>query len=159
MLNHLNTKKEKNNSHGGLTLNRGLKRSLTIYTDGSCLRNPGGAGGYGAAILEHGEKIKELWGHHPSTTNNRMEIMGVVAALEWLSEPCVLTIYSDSQYVINTMAKGWKKRMNLDLWERMDAACAGHEIRWKWVRGHNGNRWNEYADMLADYSAREGKRA
>jgi ribonuclease HI len=134
---------------------------VTVYTDGACLGNPG-PGGYGAILL-HGDKRKELSGGYARTTNNRMEIMACIAALEALRKPCHVTLYSDSQYVVNAMEQGWAARwkargwkrtgnetaVNPDLWERLLALCSLHQVDFRWVRGHNGNRENERCDRLA----------
>ena len=135
--------------------------SVTIYTDGACLGNPG-PGGYGAVLLR-GDKRKELSGGYRLTTNNRMEIMGCIAALEALKKPCKVTLYSDSQYVVNAISKGWAKRwkskgwmrgtgesaINPDLWQRLLDLCGKHQVEFRWVRGHNGDPENEACDRLA----------
>ena len=125
-----------------------------IYTDGSCLKNPGGAGGY-AAVLYYGEILHlELSGGEPCTTSNRMEIMAVIAGLEAVQQPSIITLCSDSQYVIKTMTQGWKRLKNVDLWTRLDAVAEPHHITWKWIRGHRGIAGNERADELANIAAR-----
>lgn len=134
---------------------------VTIYTDGAARGNPDGPGGYGAVLLytdPSGKQYrKELSEGFAKTTNNRMELMAVIAALETLKRPCDVTLYSDSKYVTDAFNQhwidGWRKRgwtkadrkpvLNRDLWERLLAAAAPHRIRWVWVRGHNGNRENE----------------
>jgi ribonuclease HI len=134
--------------------------SVEIWTDGACKGNPG-PGGWGA-ILRAGGVEKELSGGEPQTTNNRMELMAAIAALEALKRPCAVTLHTDSQYVKNGITgwiKGWKARgwktadnkpvKNEDLWRRLEAACAPHRIDWRWVRGHNGDPMNERADALA----------
>ena len=140
---------------------------VTIYTDGACVGNPG-PGGYGAVML-HGEKRKELSGGYRLTTNNRMEIMGCIAALEALKQPCKVTLFSDSKYVVNAISKGWAKRwkaknwmrtatdkaINPDLWERLLTACQRHQVEFRWVRGHNGEVENERCDRLAVAAAHE----
>jgi ribonuclease HI len=126
----------------------------TVYTDGSCLKNPGGPGSYAAAIFRGGEMIEELSGGDAITTSNRMEIMAAVVGLWAVREPSVITLYSDSQYVIKTLTQGWKRRKNVDLWARLDQAAKPHRITWKWIRGHNGNPGNDRADQLANQAAR-----
>jgi len=131
-----------------------------IWTDGACSGNPG-PGGWGA-ILIHGATQKELAGSEARTTNNRMEMMAAIAALEALKRPCAVTLHTDSRYVMDGItkwisgwkAKGWKTAArepvkNVDLWQRLDAARARHEVTWRWVRGHDGNEMNERADGLA----------
>ena len=111
----------------------------TIYTDGSCLKNPGGLGGYAAVIYRGDELIEELSGGDVVTTNNRMELMAVIVGLHAVRERSVITLYSDSQYVIKTLTQGWKRRKNLDLWARLDRAARPHRVTWHWIRGHHGN--------------------
>ena len=136
-------------------------RHITIHTDGSCLGNPG-PGGY-AAILEYRGQERELSGGFRRTTNNRMEILAVIAGLEALTEPCAVTVHSDSRYVVDAIEKGWVKRwqangwmrnkreraVNPDLWERLLKALEKHDVEFKWVRGHAGNAGNVRADKLA----------
>ena len=135
--------------------------NVTIYTDGSALGNPG-PGGYGAVLLMD-EHRKELSGGFRLTTNNRMEILAVITGLEALVERCRVTLYSDSQYVVNTIEKGWarkwrakgwmrnkkEKALNPDLWERLLDLVGQHEVAFNWVRGHDGVAENERADRLA----------
>ena len=141
-------------------------KTVTIYTDGACSGNPG-PGGWGA-ILKYGEYEKELSGGELSTTNNRMELTGVICALEALKEPCTVELWSDSKYVIDGLSKGWaaswKKRgwvksdkkpaLNPDLWDRLLTLTARHEMRYHWVRGHADNAYNNRCDALA-VAARE----
>ena len=136
-------------------------RHITIHTDGSCLGNPG-PGGY-AAILEYRGQERELSGGFRRTTNNRMEILAVIAGLEALTERCAVTVYSDSRYVVDAIEKDWVKRwqangwmrnkreraVNPDLWERLLKALEKHDVEFKWVRGHSGNAGNVRADKLA----------
>ncbi|OUR73841.1 ribonuclease HI [Methylophaga sp. 41_12_T18] len=138
---------------------------VEIYTDGACSGNPG-PGGWGA-ILRSKDTEKELSGGDKDTTNNRMEMMAVIVALEALTRPCKVTITTDSQYVLKGMTEwlaGWKKKnwmtasrkpvKNVDLWQRMDTAAQIHSLKWEWVRGHQGHPENERADQLA-VTARE----
>jgi ribonuclease HI len=133
---------------------------VTIHTDGACSGNPG-PGGWGA-ILEFGTNLKELKGGEAHTTNNRMELMGAISALEALNRPCQVDLYTDSQYMrdgIMSWIKNWKRNgwrtadkkpvKNVDLWQRLDAALARHKVQWHWVRGHAGHAKNERADELA----------
>ena len=140
-------------------------KNVEIYTDGACRGNPG-PGGWGA-ILVYGGIEKELSGGEPDTTNNKMELMGAIAAFEALKEPCAVTFTSDSQYVINGLEKGWaagwKKRgwkksdgqpaQNPELWDRLLTAAAPHSVKYVWVRGHNGHPYNERCDKLATSQA------
>ena len=144
---------------------------VTIYTDGSARGNPDGPGGYGAVIIYIDPKgashVKEISEGFEKTTNNRMELMGVIAGLEALNRPCEIDLYSDSQYVIKAFndhwiniwqKKGWKKSdgkpvLNIDLWQRLLAAAKPHSIRWHWVKGHAGHRENERCDELATNAA------
>ena len=137
------------------------KKEIAIYTDGACSGNPG-KGGW-AAILTYRGTEKELSGGERETTNNRMELTAVIMALEALKEPCSVTLYSDSKYVVDALEKGWleswvrrgwKKAdkspvLNRDLWERYLAASDQHTIRFVWVRGHDGHAYNERCDRLA----------
>ena len=133
---------------------------VTIYTDGACSGNPG-PGGWGA-ILIYGAKEKELCGGEPGTTNNRMELMAAIQALEALTKPCRVELHTDSRYVMDGISQwihGWKARgwktaakapvKNEDLWRRLDTARLRHEVDWRWVKGHNGHELNERADALA----------
>ena len=134
---------------------------VVIHTDGGCTPNPG-PGGWGA-VLRFGDHVKELYGGSPeSTTNNRMELTAPIEALELLTRPCVVQIHTDSTYVRNGITQwvnGWKRNgwktsakqpvKNADLWQRLEAACARHEVEWFWVKGHAGVADNELADQLA----------
>jgi ribonuclease HI len=131
-----------------------------IYTDGACSGNPG-PGGWGA-VLRYGAAVRELHGADPLTTNNRMELMAAISALEALTRATRVTLYTDSTYVLNGITKylpnwqrnGWqtsgkKPVKNVDLWQRLVAAMAPHEVTWRWVKGHAGDPGNERADELA----------
>ena len=140
---------------------------VKIFTDGAARGNPDGPGGYGAVIQytnTAGQMFeKELSGGYVRTTNNRMELMAAIAALEALNRPCSIDLYSDSSYLVNAFNKhwidGWKKAnwrrgrnnevKNIDLWERLLAAAAPHRITWNWVKGHAGHPENERCDRLA----------
>ncbi|NBX02672.1 MAG: ribonuclease HI [Alphaproteobacteria bacterium] len=137
-----------------------MKKHIKIYTDGACSGNPG-PGGWGA-ILVYGETEKEMCGGEADSTNNRMEMMAAIMSLESLKHACKVDLYTDSTYVQKGMTewlKGWKARgwktaekkpvKNDDLWQRLDAAAARHEVKWHWVRGHDGHEMNERADVLA----------
>jgi ribonuclease HI len=132
-----------------------------VYTDGACKGNPG-PGGWGA-LLQAGAQEKEIFGGEAQTTNNRMELVAVIRALQALKRPSRLVIHTDSQYVqkgISEWIHGWKARgwltadrkpvKNADLWRELDALAAGHQISWRWVRGHQGHPGNERADALAN---------
>lgn len=134
--------------------------SVVIFTDGACSGNPG-PGGWGA-ILTLGAREKEICGGEANTTNNRMEMMAAIQALETLNKPCKVELHTDSQYLRNGVTQwihGWKKRgwktadnkpvKNEDLWKRLDAARLRHEVDWRWVKGHAGHPMNERADALA----------
>ena len=123
-------------------------QTLTIYTDGSCLGNPG-PGGWGAIVFDESGESQHLSGHEGHTTNNRMELMAAIQGLEAAPTGSNVILYSDSGYLVNTMTKNWKRRVNHDLWGRLDALSGSRNVEWRWVRGHDGDRWNEAADRLA----------
>ena len=123
-------------------------QTLTIYTDGSCLGNPG-PGGWGAIVLNDSGEPQHLSGHEGHTTNNRMELMAAIQGLEAAPTGSNVVLYSDSGYLVNTMTKNWKRRVNHDLWGQLDALSGSRNVEWRWVRGHDGDRWNEAADRLA----------
>ncbi len=123
-------------------------QSLTIYTDGSCLGNPG-PGGWGAIVFDASGDPQRLSGHESHTTNNRMELMAAIQGLEAAPTGASVILYSDSGYLVNTMTKNWKRRVNHDLWGQLDALSGSRNVEWRWVRGHNGDKWNEAADRLA----------
>lgn len=133
---------------------------VVIYTDGACRGNPG-PGGWGA-LLMFGEREREICGGELDTTNNRMELMAAIAALEALKRPCKVELHTDSQYVKKGIsewlhlwkARGWRTFSkgavkNEDLWRRLDAARLRHEVDWRWIKGHAGHEFNERADRLA----------
>ena len=120
---------------------------VTLYTDGSTDPNPG-RGGYGAILLFNGES-KSLSGAYQCTTNNRMELLAVIVGLEALVKRCKVSVYSDSRYVVNTVMRGWMRKKNADLWNRLDIAMWNHDVQFYWVKGHAGNKYNELADALA----------
>ncbi len=140
-------------------------KEIEIFCDGSSLGNPG-PGGYGV-ILRYGSYEKELSRGYKITTNNRMELLGALAALSALKEPCKVTLYSDSNYVIQGMTAwrfSWRKNhwdnarkknlKNLDLWQQLDKEAQKHDITWQWVKGHNGHPENERCDILAKNAAK-----
>ena len=120
---------------------------ITIYTDGSCLGNPG-PGGWAAVINDNGDK-RSLSGKENNTTNNRMEILAAIKGLQAVPASSEVTVFSDSQYVVNTMSRGWKRNANRDLWAALDAAAGQRKVTWQWTRGHAGNPGNEEANALA----------
>jgi len=137
-----------------------MPERVTIHTDGACSGNPG-PGGWGA-ILQWGDKTREIKGGEADTTNNRMELMAAIMALEALKRACTVDIHTDSQYVrngISTWIHNWKRNgwktsdkkpvKNVELWQRLDAALGHHKIAWHWVKGHAGHDLNERADELA----------
>ena len=134
---------------------------IIIYTDGACRGNPG-PGGWGC-LLSYNATVKELYGSETDTTNNRMELMAAIQALEALKKPCTVRLHSDSVYVLKGITEWmpvWKKRgwktankqpvKNVDLWQRLDAAINQHTIEWQWVKGHSGDKGNDRADALAN---------
>ncbi len=137
-----------------------MSRRVSIWTDGACSGNPG-PGGWGA-VLRYGPHEKELKGGAPLTTNNRMELMAAIEALESLKRPSAVSLHTDSQYLrggVTSWLDGWKRNgwrtadkkpvKNKDLWRRLDAAAERHDVEWLWVRGHAGDELNERADQLA----------
>ena len=126
---------------------------ITLYTDGACSGNPG-PGGYAAILVaqdDTGRVVREraITGVESSTTNNRMELTAVIEGLKALTKPSPVSVVSDSEYVVNTMTRNWKRRKNHDLWEELDALCATHDVTWEYIKGHAGHTYNERADKLA----------
>lgn len=139
-------------------------KQVEIHTDGACLGNPG-PGGWGA-LLRHGRSERELSGGEAGTTNNRMELLAAIMALEALTQACAVQLHTDSQYVQkgisewlpNWLRRGWKTAAgapvkNQDLWQRLQAAAARHQVEWRWVKGHAGHVDNERVDQLARQAA------
>lgn len=134
-------------------------KEVTVYTDGACSGNPG-PGGW-AAILRYGTSEKELSGGEADTTNNRMELTGVIRALEALKEPCAVTVYTDSQYISRALNEGWLKKWkaagftkkgglkNAELWRTLDGLLQKHTVAFHWVKGHADNAYNNRCDALA----------
>ena len=135
-------------------------KEVTLYTDGACRNNPG-RGGWGA-ILVYGKYEKEMSGGEALTTNNRMELMAAISGLEALKEPCAVNLYSDSKYLVDAFNEGWvfgwkkagwkrgkEELKNPDLWARLYELTEQHEVKFIWVKGHNGNEYNERCDKLA----------
>jgi ribonuclease HI len=145
-------------------------RIVEIFTDGACSGNPG-PGGWGA-ILRYGATEKEMNGGEPQTTNNRMELMAAIMAIEAVKRPCEIHLHTDSEYLrqgITTWIHSWKARgwrttdkkpvKNVDLWQRLEAAIETHDVHWHWVKGHSGHAENERADELARLAIRQMKDA
>ncbi|MBQ9977527.1 MAG: ribonuclease HI [Clostridia bacterium] len=138
-----------------------VRKYVEIFTDGACSGNPG-PGGWGA-VLRYGDKEKELCGGEKETTNNRMELTAVIEALGALKEPCIVKLTTDSKYVCDAILNGWvyswqkngwkkadkKPALNVDLWEKLLPLLDRHEVKFNWVKGHNGHRENERCDQLA----------
>jgi ribonuclease HI len=136
-------------------------KKVEIYTDGACSGNPG-AGGFGAVLVYNG-KEKMLSGGEKSTTNNRMELMGAIASLEALNQPCEVVLTSDSKYLVDAIEKGWleswqkknwkkadgKPALNVDLWERLLRQLERHRVEFVWIKGHAGHKYNEICDKMA----------
>lgn len=140
---------------------------VEIFTDGACRGNPGGPGGWGV-LLRYKQHEKRLCGGEPSTTNNRMELLATIMALETLKRPCKIRLTTDSQYVqkgitqwlSNWIKRGWKTAnkepvKNIDLWQRLEVATQRHDIEWQWVKGHSGVTENDIADELANQGIEE----
>ena len=144
-------------------------KEVTIYADGACSGNPG-PGGYGTVLIYNGMQ-KELSGGYRDTTNNRMEIMGVIKGLEALKNRCKVTVYSDSKYVVDAIEKGWlanwkknnwiksnkEKALNVDLWKRLLVLMELHEVSFQWVKGHHDNDKNNRCDQLAVQASKQSE--
>jgi ribonuclease HI len=129
-------------------------RKYVLYADGACLGNPG-PGGWGAVIAEPPELYRELSdGPFPATTNNKMEITAVIEGLRSVEPGADVIARSDSEYVVKTMTLGWKRNANQELWRELDREVASRNVRFEWVRGHAGDKYNERADQLAASAAR-----
>lgn len=142
-------------------MNKELKQ-VELYTDGSCLQNPG-PGGW-AAILKYGEHERMISGGESFTTNNRMELTGVIEGLKLLKYECKVVVTTDSQYVVNAFNKGWvynwekqkfKDRLNSDLWKMLLTLVRKHEVEFKWIKGHAGHKYNEECDKEAVRQSRK----
>lgn len=145
-------------------------KKIILYTDGACSGNPG-PGGWGALLI-YGKIEREISGGEPDTTNNRMELMATIQGLKQLKEPCAVTIYTDSKYVLQGFTEwlpGWKKRgwktadkspvKNVDLWQALEQAASTHQLQWHWVKGHSGDTYNDRVDALAVAAAQRLKKA
>ncbi|MEO5332261.1 MAG: ribonuclease HI [Magnetococcus sp. YQC-5] len=154
--------------HNEAALVRHEAHQVHIHTDGACSGNPG-PGGWGA-LLQFGPHEKNISGFATQTTNNRMEMLAAIHALEALKRPCSVIINTDSAYVKNGItqwlpawkARGWRKKdgkpvLNSELWQRLDAVCLKHQVEWRWVKGHAGNQGNEIADQLAREAIQSGQ--
>lgn len=128
---------------------------ISIYTDGSCLKNPNGPGGWAICIIEEDGKEYYLADGNPSTTNNRMELTAIIEALSCLKENQSCKIYSDSQLTINCATGKWKRNANLDLWNQFEQEIKNKIITFEWVKAHNGNHYNEIVDTLAYNEAKK----
>lgn len=134
-------------------------RLVTICTDGACSGNPG-MGGWAVSLTARPKDVDRIRtrfisGYEKDTTNNRMELMAAIRGLEALKEPCRVVLHSDSQYLVNTMTKGWSRKKNHDLWVRLDELSRIHDIEWQWVRGHSTHAGNNKVDELAVRAIRE----
>ncbi|MBK1666957.1 hypothetical protein CKO28_02725 [Rhodovibrio sodomensis] len=131
------------------TLAVDLSDGIELWTDGACSGNPG-PGGWAYCLVKDGQKVGEDAGYAPETTNNRMEMQGVIAGLDRLHAGATVTVRTDSQLIVDTIQKGWKRKKNCDLWTQLDAAIARHDqVTFEHVRGHKGVHWNEHVDQLA----------
>jgi ribonuclease HI len=143
-------------------------KQVQIYTDGGCAPTNPGPGGYGVVLI-FGEHRRELSGGYRLTTNNRMELTAAIRGLQSLKEPCDVALFSDSQYVVNGITKGWARKWrsngwrlsdkrpaeNVDLWQQLLDLCEKHTVQFEWIRGHNGHAENECCDRLAGLAARQ----
>ncbi|MTV48119.1 ribonuclease HI [Heliobacillus mobilis] len=144
------------------------KKEVVLYTDGACSGNPG-PGGYGVVLI-YGEHRKEMSGGYQDTTNNRMEMLAAIRGLEALKEPCRVTLYSDSRYLVDAVKQGWARRwkannwmrnkkdpaLNVDLWKKLLDLLDKHDVDFQWVKGHAGHPENERCDVLATSAAAKG---
>ncbi|WP_018690944.1 ribonuclease HI [Algicola sagamiensis] len=143
-----------------------MLKEIQLFTDGSCLGNPG-PGGYGV-VLKYKQHIKELSAGYQLTTNNRMELLAVIVGLQALKETCIVTVTTDSKYVKQGMMEwieGWKRKnwktasktpvKNVDLWKQLDTLCQNHQVSWEWVKGHAGHPENERCDEIARLAAEQ----
>ncbi|MDY6836296.1 MAG: ribonuclease HI [Chloroflexota bacterium] len=146
-------------------MNQQADNYVAIYSDGACSGNPG-VGGFGVVLL-HNRKRLELSKGFRKTTNNRMELMAVIQGLSCLKKRCHVTVYTDSQYIVNSITMGWAKKwqangwkrnskeraLNSDLWQELLSLCEEHDVEFKWIKGHHGNKENEVCDRLATQAA------
>ena len=130
------------------------RKQVNLWTDGSCHPNPG-PGGW-AFVVIFGELTSEGSGFAADTSNNRMELTAVIQGLKALNQPCDVTVYCDSQWVVKCAQRQWKRKANTDLWLAYDAAASRHTVRWQWIKGHAGTHWNERCDALAGAARRAG---
>lgn len=121
---------------------------MAIYTDGSCLKNPNGPGGWCFCLIENNKEYI-ICGSEAETTNNRMELTAVIEALEVIKNNIEYIIYTDSQLVLNCATGKWKRKANIDLWNKYDKLSINKKLTWKWIKAHNGNKYNELVDKIA----------
>ena len=131
-----------------------MKRKYEIYTDGSCIGNPG-QGGWAGLIIDDQKIETEISGFDLNTTNNRMELLAVIKSIEKLEDGSAINLYSDSQYVINSITKNWKKEKNVDLWNELEKVLVNKSVQWFWVRGHSDNEFNNRVDRLARNTSKQ----
>ncbi len=131
-----------------------MKRKYEIYTDGSCSGNPG-QGGWAGLIIDDQKIETEISGFESNTTNNRMELLAVIKSIEKIEDGSAINLYSDSQYVINSITKNWKKEKNVDLWNELEKVLVNKSVQWFWVRGHSDNEFNNRVDRLARNSSKQ----
>tara|TARA_B100000745_G_scaffold292506_1_gene233448 strand:- start:746 stop:1633 length:888 start_codon:yes stop_codon:yes gene_type:complete len=131
-----------------------LKRKYEIYTDGSCIGNPG-QGGWAGLIIDDQKIETEISGFELNTTNNRMELLAVIKSIEKIEDDSVINLYSDSQYVINSITKNWKKEKNVDLWNELEKVLVNKSVQWFWVKGHSDNEFNNRVDRLARNTSKQ----
>ncbi len=131
-----------------------MKRKYEIYTDGSCIGNPG-QGGWAGLIIDDQKIETEISGFELNTTNNRMELLAVIKSIEKIEDDSVINLYSDSQYVINSITKNWKKEKNVDLWNELEKVLVNKSVQWFWVKGHSDNEFNNRVDRLARNTSKQ----